>query len=159
MLSGSVRVKTMVESSGTAIPATARAPAGGVVRARPGWDRAAIGSPAWVAGPGRGGSEARTSRGADRPAVVERGIGTQVKGVAPAGRVGSPTARQPGPEPRRRIELDQVVEQQGDHLAALHVGRAGRVERGGVGAQVVLEPAGPGAGPRAAGPQSRTHSG
>ena len=46
----------------------------------------------------------------------------------------------PGLEPRVRVELDQVVEQQRHHLAALHVARHGGVERGGVGAQVVDEP-------------------
>ena len=88
-----------------------------------------------------GAIEARTSRGADRPAVVERGAGPEVEGVdrAASSRVSQRVAR-PGLEPAVGVELDQVVEQQRDDLAALHVGGQRGVERRGVGAQVVGEP-------------------
>ena len=77
--------------------------------------------------------------GVDRPAVVKRGAGPEVEGVHGAGRVALPAGREPGPELPLGVELDQVVEQQGYHLAALHVVGERRVERRGIGALIVSE--------------------
>ena len=139
MLSGSSRVNTIVLSSGTAMPGHGLRLAGGVLARA--LDRKERPLPARLG--------ARSERpedrgphvaGADRPAVVERGAGPEVEGVHRAGRVGLPAGGEAGLELRLGVELDQVVEQQGHHLAALHVVGERGVERRGIGAHVVGEP-------------------
>jgi hypothetical protein len=78
---------------------------------------------------------------ADRSPVVERRIGSKMKGVDGAGPVALPPGRDPRLQLPIGVELDQVVEQQGHDFAALDVVRERGIERRRVGAFVVREPA------------------
>src|SRR5215213_5999964 len=95
MLSGSVSVKTMVVSSGTARPEMSRAfPAAN--------SRAPLIGKSGHCRPPR-------DAGADRSAVVERRVGSEMKGVDGAGPVALPPGRDPRPQLPVGVELDQVV--------------------------------------------------
>ena len=66
--------------------------------------------------------------GHERSSVMERDPGPQVKDVALAFAITSPTVRQRGEEPAVGVELREPVEQKGDHLARRYVGGECRIE-------------------------------
>jgi hypothetical protein len=74
-----------------------------------------------------------------RPAVVERHAGTEMKDVALAPRISDPAIGERGENPAVGIELGEAVEDECDHLARRHVGRQRGVERAGIVGLVVDE--------------------
>jgi hypothetical protein len=63
-----------------------------------------------------------------------------MEGVDPSRAIRLPARGEPRLQPPIHIELHQVVKDQCDRFAALHISGERRVERGGVGGEKVLEP-------------------